>query len=124
MAALDKIIAAKAKEFNALRKVYFPANSTLELLKISDGENDFEIIETLFADWYLKYSEYRHQFKLSVARSDAFFTDAVGEASNVRINADVYWIQKADTLPPMGTEPVWSLFCERGFSKGNIGRIY
>lgn len=124
MTATTEITEGLAEAFDELREVFFPANSTLELLKISDSENDFEIIETLYAGWYLEYSEYRQQFKLSIARGDAIFTGAVNEASNVRINADVYWIQRADTLSPQGGSPVWTLFCERGFSKGNIGRIY
>ncbi len=125
MAILDDLTGAAAMGFNALREVYFPADATLELLKLSDGVNDFEIIETLYTDWYLKFAKNRQQFELSIARTDAPFTAAINQASNVRINANVYWIEQADILPPeQGKNPVWTLFCNRGFSKGNIGRIY
>ncbi len=119
MAILDKIIAAKRKEFNALRRVYFPANSILELLRINDESNDFVVIETLLSDWYLEYAEYRSQFKLQIARG-VDFKDTLLQVSNVRVNEDVYWVEKSDVISPQGSNPIWQLFCGRGFSRNSF----
>lgn len=124
MAILDDIIAAKAEEYNALREVYFPPESVLMLQKPSETENEFETLDYLSSDWYLKYSEYRQQFRLMIARNDWNFTETIKQATHVSINDEVYIVKSADTIPPQGTEPVWQLFCERFFNKGQFSNLY
>lgn len=124
MSELADIIEAKAEEFDALREIFFPDNSVLKLLKVSETINDFETIETLTADWYLEYSEFRQQFRLSIARNSEDFTAKITAATHVSVNAEVYTIKTADTLPPMGETPVWNLFCERFFSENQFSNLY
>ncbi len=124
MAILDKIIAAKAKEFNALRRVFFPADSVLKLLKESETADDFDVILTILDDWYLKYSDFRQTFKLSIARNSDDFTGIITQATHVSVNDDVYVIRQADTLKPMGELPVWQLACERFFQTNQFSNTY
>ena len=124
MAILDKIIAAKAKEFNALRKVYFPADSLLQLLKVSETTDDFEEIDALSTDWYLKYSEFRRTFRLSIARNSDDFTAKIVQATHVSVNDDIYIVKQADTLKPQGELPVWQLFCDRFFQQNQFSNLY
>lgn len=124
MAILDKIIKARAKEYNALRKVYFPPGSVLILQKQSETENEFDNLDYLSSDWYLKYSEFRQQFRLMIARNNYDFTETIKQTTHVSINDDVYVIKNADTITPAGENPVWQLFCERFFNKSQFSNIY
>jgi hypothetical protein len=123
MTVLEEIIEAKAEEFNALRDVFFPPESILKLLKISDTENDYETVDVLDRDWYLKYSEYRQAFKLSIARDYFDFIEDVRIATHVAVNDEIYVIRDGDTLPPQGSNPVWTLYCERFESKAGFSSL-
>lgn len=125
MNVLEKIIGANAKKFDALRSVFFPANSSLELLKISDsGANAYDVVTTIANGWYLEYSEFRQQFKLSVATTNGNFGSLINGSSHVRVSGEVYTITNADTLPPQGKEPFWKLFCKRFSGKSDFRGAY
>jgi len=124
MAILDKIIAGSAKEFNALRKVYFPPSATLELLAVSDTANQFEAFETIDSGWFLEYSEFRSSFRLSIATKDTDFGSLINRATHIRIGEDVYVIRAADTIAPAGTKPVWQMLCDRELKRSNFRSPY
>lgn len=124
MAILDDIIAGRAEEFNALRETYFPPDSVLKLLKASETTDEFVEIAVLATDWYLTYSKFRQRFELSIARNSADFTAQMRETQYVAINGDVFTVVEADTVPPVGAEPVWKLACERFVRKTQFSSIY
>lgn len=113
----EKLISANGKIFNVLRRLFFPPDSTLELLSVDDESNDFNVEETLIEGWYLEYSETRRTFRLEIASNDLFLKENIMAVSHVRINEDVYLITKSDTISAVGENPVWTLFCERDFRR-------
>lgn len=107
----DSIRKARGLKFNAYRRVYLPG-ATLELLTISDETTGYTTIATLDADWYLKFAEYRNPLKLQIAK-DVDFGYLIRPATHVRVLDIVYTIEKADTVPPLGENPVWTVFCRK-----------
>jgi hypothetical protein len=124
MAVLDKIIGAKKKEFDALRKAFFPKDSLLKLLKVSETTNDFDEIDILASGWYLKYSETRQAFRLMIARNDYGFNEDMLSVTHVDINDDVYTVAQADTIVAQGEDPVWTFFCERFMKRSQFKSLY
>jgi hypothetical protein len=112
MSARDEIIQGITEAFDALRSEFFP-DATLELLKVSAGSNTFEVVEEIDSGWFLKYSEYRQNFKLEIATTDESFRDTIAKVSDVRINGDVYNVAQGDRVPPNGASLTWTLYCTR-----------
>lgn len=110
-----QLTAAMGKVNDALNRVFLGGTTSAVLLKASATLDAFEEIVELDSGWFFEYSETRQQFKLRVAKDadDVTFTAEVQQATHVRINDDVYVINQADTLPPLGTSPEWSIFCTR-----------
>lgn len=124
MATLDRIIEGQKRKFDALRKVFFPEGATLEILEVDAGENDFNVLLTIETGWYLEFKEYRNQFKLQIAGQTDALAAAIKGGSHVRTCGELYAIEQADTVPPMGTEPVWKLYCGKGFKKSSFRKPY
>ena len=111
MAFLDKIIAAKAKEFNLKRRFFFPDNSTCFLLSLNGDEVSFIEILEIGSGWYLEYSKFRERFEFFYAESQTNFKNKLKLSSHIAVNADVYEISAGDTVPPQGEEPFWRIAC-------------
>lgn len=123
MAEVHDILLDAEKVVNdTLRRLVFDAEVTL--LKVSATTNLFEEVETIANSWFFEYSRFRQNFLLEIARDDQTLTDAMAEATHVRIDDDVYVIREADTLPPKGMDVSWKIFCDRFVERSQFGAIY
>jgi len=124
MSIIQTLIKAKQLENNALRKVYFPENSYLKMLKPSVTAREFEVLETYYFNWYLKYSDFRQSFVLTLAIDEPFSNDKLPEATHLSINEEVYVITQGETMHPIGETPFWAFFCERFAGQNQYTALY
>lgn len=108
-----KITGIKAKEFNILRRTFFPKVATCYLLKIDGGMRAFAPELELTNGWYLEYSKFRGRFELYYASSDPEFARRLSLSSHVAVSGEVYTIDRSESVPPQGEEPFWRIACTR-----------
>lgn len=123
MAILNTLLDGNAKGLNALRKAFIPEGTFIELLRISDTTNSFVSILTIYENWYLKYDEDSHKFRLQIADDSDELKAAIDIATHVSVSDEVYTIQFADTVPLQGEKPFYSLYAVRFLNSGQFGRI-
>lgn len=109
MSILDKIIDGQIKKFNALRKVFFPADTRCFVLKYEGVTIGYISLKELTTGWNLKYSEFRGYFRLSFATHDQAFRNIIGVATHVAVDGDIYEIEQGENVPPKGTKPYWKI---------------
>ena len=120
-----KLIRSRKKVFDKLRKKFFPTTTEVILLKQSATANAFDEIEILYDSWWFKYSAYRQNFPLEIAKDDPNGINlSIQEATHVSIDGDVYVIRAADTLPPKGTDVTWKIYCDRFPERSQYKSLY
>lgn len=112
---------ALGEVFDTLRDdVFFDASDKLFLVKPSTTADAFtDIIEV--GKWFFEYDKFRQTMIVSIAASFEDLTESMDDATHIRIESghdtqvrsDIYRIREADTVPPLGTDFLWKLTCER-----------
>jgi len=88
----------------------FQNGVTVKLCSQTSNADTFTDLLTVSTKRFWEYSEYRKQLILQIADADSSLTIAMVSATHVKIDSTVYEIQNADTLPPAGTNPVWTIY--------------
>ena len=121
----DILLDARKEVFDTLRPLFFDTATELILLKQSATANAFDEIEILYDSWWFKYSAYRQNFLLEIAKDDPNGINlSIQEATHVSIDGDVYVIRAADTLPPKGTDVTWKIYCDRFPERSQYKSLY
>src|SRR4051812_27642410 len=121
----DILLDARKEVFDTLRPLFFDTNTELQLLKPSATLNEFEVIEIVYDSWWFKYSTFRQNFLLEIAKDDPDSKNlSVTKATHISIDGDIYVIRTADTLPPKGMDVTWKLFCEKSFQRSQTRPLY
>lgn len=119
MTTRDEIIQEVALGFDEIRAEFSPG-ATLELLKISSESDDFLILADVESGWFIKYNEFRNQFKLQIASLDPDFKELMNEVESVRVDGYVYTVAAGDRIQPTGASLFWTVFCTRQTGRQNV----
>lgn len=115
MPASDDLRDGMGEAFDALSEE-FQSRTIVTLLKVSESDDEFDDVMRVNNKRFFEYSNFRKNTLLEIADATVDVTEAMAEATHVRIDTDVestiYNIIDADTLPPSGTLPVWRIFLE------------
>jgi len=106
----DKLIKAKAKEFDKLRKKILPSNAKCELLLIIGTSGTYRTLYTL-RHWWPQYNREREQLGIREATQDVGFINSLQESSHLRYNGVIYEISTRDVRPADGRRPYWTIYC-------------
>lgn len=83
--------------------------STVELLKASNEYDEFDTLLTLTQGFYFEYSENRKKVALEIGRNDTAMTEAMADATHLKL-ADVVWaINRSDTTSPSMADVTWKI---------------
>jgi hypothetical protein len=104
---------------DTLRDVFMPTYLVVTLLQPSETANEFLPVLELEDKWFFEYSAFRQQFLFKIARDDELLTQAIGEATHIALDNEIYVIAQGDTVPPMGIDVEWKLFCTRFHGQDN-----
>jgi hypothetical protein len=126
MPASDDLRDGMAEAFDVLSEE-FHSRALVTLLKVSTTTDAFDDVIQLTNKRFFEYSNFRKNTLLEIADASADMTEAMAEATHVRIDTDVestiYNIIQADTLPPSGTLPVWRIFLELFEKRGRFTNL-
>jgi hypothetical protein len=107
---------------DALKELFFETGTIVEFLKAGNTE-EFLTVDTRSSGWWLEYSNFRKNFLLEVAEADDAeaipMSDIALEATHIRIDEDIYVINRRDTTAPKGTDVTWKIFCDRFTKRSN-----
>ena len=118
MPASDEIRKGVAMAFNALQEVFPIGNGNLYLLKPSTTLNEFETIFTLSNNWLPPvYSEFRQNYLVEIAFISDELTEAILQATHIKVDTDIYSIRQSDVKKPQGFDITWKIFAEKFDSK-------
>lgn len=120
--AHDILLDAEKIVNDTLRQLFF--DSELILLKSSPTTNTFSDVMTISDSWWGEYGGDRQTFNLVIAIDDEVMTDAIAEATHVKVDDDIYVIRNADTLPPKGMDTSWKVFCDRFTASSQFSPLY
>ena len=123
MAVNANIRDAVSGVFDSLRGLFFEGSS-LTLCKASSTADAFTEVAVIDAGWFLKYDKFRQAFVLEIAADSDELTDAMADATHVKVDDDYYLISAADTLPPKGLDLTWKIVCQRFTQRGQFKSIY
>ena len=116
---------AVGEVFDELRNdLFLDFDDELSLLKADTASNAFSEVWQIDDSWFFEYDGFNKVFRLKISDSSDDLTDAMAEATHVKINDDVYAIRRADILPPMGTNVFWKLLCDRFTDKSNYVEMW
>lgn len=121
MPLLDKLIRLTAKEFNLKRRLQFPKDSYLLVLKRNGRTQAFDVLETFAgkkADFLVYWSNYRSAMTFEIARSGDEITAPNGKplahnlsiATHVSFNGDVFATELGDEIKPFFVDATWKIF--------------
>jgi hypothetical protein len=85
---------------------------TISLLKPSETSRDYITLLTITSKRFFEYSNFRKNFLLEIADESEQLTEAIGEATHVLVDDDLYVISKGDTSPPKSTDVTWKIYCD------------
>lgn len=118
----EALLGGIAKANDALRNVFISRDTVVSLLKANAAARDYDVVLELQDGWFFEYKAFRQQFLLDIAIDASDLTDAMGVATHIAIGDDVYRIVQQDTVPPMGTDVSWKVYCER-FETRSASRV-
>lgn len=117
--AHQALLRGSAKVNDAMRKAFMPDTTVITLCRPSETENDYEVVLEIDNLWAPpSYDRTRQQFVFEIARDDDQLTEAMDAATHLAVNNDIYAISDGDTVPPLGTDVAWKLYCTR-FESGD-----
>lgn len=111
MPASDDIREGMAEAFDVL-SAEFLDGVTVKLLKVSEDYDEFDEVLEIESKRFFEYSNYRKNFLLEIADDSEALTEAVAEATHVKVDDTVYVIIAGDTKPPSSTDVTWKIFCD------------
>jgi len=106
--------------YNVLSRQFLP-DAVITLLKTSQTYGEYDDVLTITSKRFFEYSNFRQNFLLEIADTSDELTEAMRQATHVRVGEEVYAINPADPTPPQGTDVTWKIYCERDL--GNKGRF-
>lgn len=124
MSLYDEIAVEVADAFNEVRADFFANIPSIQLLKPSESEREYDDITTVNDNWFFEYSEFREKFKLQIAINTPEFNALVITATHVKVGDDIYVISQADTIKPQGTDFTWKLYCDKDFQARHFSAMY
>lgn len=86
--------------------------TTLTLMKASGVYDEFDEVLELDGKWFFEYSNFRKNFLLEIADDTDALTTAIGEATHIKVDDDIYVINSGDTTGPKGTDVTWKIYCD------------
>lgn len=117
MSAHDELQDGLAEAFDALSGEFLP-DAVITLLKASQTYGEYDDVLTITSKRFFEYSNFRQNFLLEIADTSSTLTDAMAEATHVKVDDDIYVIRTGDTTAPKGTDVTWKIFCDRFEDKG------
>lgn len=124
------LLNSRKKVFDKLTGVFYPAGTEMNLLSQAANSANNRTWNTLLSvssSWWFEYQEYRQQFKLEIADDSQDLKDAMAQATHIQIGNDdqlIYVIVTADTVPPLGVDVTWKIYCERFSKRGQFKSFY
>jgi hypothetical protein len=115
MAALiDKV----ARAYDKVRVKFFPDTLLLTLIQPDADTDAYTPLLDLSSGWFFEYDRFRQTFRFEIARDDDTLTEAMQAATHLAVTrggegTDIYAIADGDTVPPLGTDVTWKLYCTR-----------
>ena len=104
--------------FNKISAKFPIGDGNLYLLKPSTTLNEFETIFTLSNNWLPPvYSEFRQNYLVEIAFISDELTEAILQATHIKVDTDIYSIRQADVKKPQGFDITWKIFAEKFDSK-------
>lgn len=108
--------------YNVLSRQFLP-DAVITLLKASQTYGEYDDVLEIESKRFFEYSNFRQNFLLEIADTSSTLTDAIAQATHVRIDDDIYIINQGDTTAPKGTDVTWKLYCDRFVdSRTHFGR--
>lgn len=112
MPAADDLREGLAEAYNVLADEFLDG-VTVALCKASGTSDAFTSLYTVSTARFFEYSNFRKNLLLEIASTAAALTTAMDDATHLSISGEYWVINKADTVAPTGTNPVWQIFAER-----------
>ena len=105
------------KAFDALSTQFHP-NAVVKLVNTSNDYDEFDDVYTLTSSRFFEYSENREVVTLEIALDTDDVTNAVVNATHLKIDDDVYEIADRSRTAPKSTDVTWVVIGNKTPSKG------
>ena len=110
--------------FTVLSQQFMP-DTVITLCKVSENYNEYDDLLDISEKRFFEFSNYRQNFLLEIADDNDTLTEAITEATHIRIvrggETAYYSIRDGDTVRPMSTDVTWKLFADLHERRGKYG---
>lgn len=109
--AHDDVQDGIAEAFDTLSEEFMP-DATATLVKAADNYDEYDTVLLLTSKRFFEFKESRKFIFLEIADDNADLTDAIANATHIKINEEIYEISTNDTIAPLSTDVTWKLIGE------------
>jgi hypothetical protein len=106
---IRKAVEITAKGFDIERRILFPANSSLILLKRDGRTQVFNALRQVDKGYIVRYDGFRNLNKVEIATNDDI-KEIIYQTSHFAFNRQVYAVRDGDVSPPFGDRFTWLIF--------------
>ena len=118
MSAHSALQRGMATAYNVLSRQFHP-DAVVTLCNVSDSYDEFDEVYELTSSRFFEYSNNRETVTLEIALDTDDITNAVVNATQIRIDDDVYEIADRSRTAPKSTDVTWVVIGNKTPDKGN-----
>ena len=99
-------------------------DTSITLVKQAADSRTFEEVLIISDGWFWKGATTKQNALVRIARDDQELTDAMAQATHIKLGEEVFVIVTTDIIPPSGFDVMWQIFVEQSPSRTQFKAIY